>query len=122
LTNLRITEIKAFVPSKNFEISKQFYKDLGFTLASDEDGIAYFHRGHVSFLLQDCCAESFAENFMMHILVEDVIAWWDQVHTSGVISKYGVKVTDMEEQPWRMRDFCLYDPSGVLWRIGQNTD
>ena len=26
LSNLRITEIKAFVPSKNFELSKQFYK------------------------------------------------------------------------------------------------
>jgi hypothetical protein len=25
------------------------------------------------------------------------------------------------QQPWRMRDFVLYDPSGVLWRIGQNT-
>ncbi len=21
-----------------------------------------------------------------------------------------------------MKDFCLFDPSGVLWRIGQNTD
>jgi len=20
----------------------------------------------------------------------------------------------------QMRDFCLFDPSGVLWRIGQN--
>ncbi len=59
---------------------------------------------------------------MMHILVEDVNAWWDQVQASGVLSMYGVKVTDMEEQPWRMKDFCLYDPSSVLWRIGQNTD
>ena len=32
MSNLRITEIKAFVPSKNFEISKQFYQDLGFTM------------------------------------------------------------------------------------------
>ncbi len=28
MPNLRITEIKAFVPAKDFEISKQFYKDL----------------------------------------------------------------------------------------------
>jgi hypothetical protein len=21
-----------------------------------------------------------------------------------------------------MRDFCLFDPSGVLWRIGQNSE
>lgn len=122
MPNLKITEIKAFVPSKDFELSKQFYKDLGFTMASEGGGVAYFHFGRVSFLLQDFCAESLAENFMMHILVEDVNAWWNQVQQSGVLAKYGVKVTALEDQPWRMRDFCLYDPSGVLWRIGQNTD
>jgi hypothetical protein len=122
MSNLGITEIKAFVPAKDFELSKQFYADLGFTMASDGGGIAYFHFNHVSFLLQDFCADSLAENFMMHILVEDVDAWWNHVSESAVASKYGVKVTNIEAQPWRMRDFCLFDPSGVLWRIGQNTD
>ena len=74
MTHLRITEIKAFVPSKDFERSKQFYKDLGFTMASEGGGVAYFHFGGISFLLQDFCAEQLAENFMMHILVEDVDA------------------------------------------------
>ena len=122
MKNLRVTEIKAFVPSKDFEVSKQFYQDLGFTLASEGGGVAYFHFGHTSFLLQDFCAAGLAENFMMHILVEDVDAWWHHVQASGVLSKYRVKVTELETQPWRMRDFCLYDPSGVVWRIGQNTD
>jgi uncharacterized glyoxalase superfamily protein PhnB len=116
MANLRITEIKAFVPSKDFEVSKQFYQDLGFTMASEGGGVAYFHFGHVS------CAEGVAENFMMHILVEDVDAWWNHVQASGVTGKYGVKCTEIEAQPWRMKDFCLFDPSGVLWRIGQNTD
>ena len=60
-----------------------------------------------------------------HLLVEDVDAWWQQVRASGVLARFaaqGVRVTPIEVQPWRMRDFCLYDPSGVLWRIGQNTD
>ncbi len=120
LPTLRITEIKAFVPSKNFERSKQFYKDIGFTMASEGGGVAYFHFDHARFLLQNFCAESFAENFMMHILVEDVEAWWNQVNNSGVVAKYGVNLSKIELQPWRMRDFCLTDPSGVLWRIGQN--
>lgn len=122
MANLRITEIKAFVPAKDFDISKQFYKDLGFTMASEGDGVAYFHFQNVSFLLQDFCAESLAENFMMHILVEDVDAWRNHVVASAVEAKYGVKVTPIEAQPWKMRDFCLFDPSGVLWRIGQNTN
>jgi len=88
MTHLRVVEIKAFVPAKDFELSKQFYKDLGFTMASDGGGVAYFHFGHVSFLLQDFCAGSLAENFMMHILVEDVEAWWHHVNGGGVASRY----------------------------------
>ena len=91
MSDLRITEIKAFIPSKNFDLSKQFYKDLGFTMASEGGGVAYFHFDQVSFLLQDFSAEAFAENFMMHILVQDVDAWWNLVHESGVIEKYNVE-------------------------------
>jgi len=122
MAGFRVTEIKAFVPSKDFETSKQFYQDLGFTMASEGGGVAYFHYEQASFLLQDFCAEGLAENFMMHILVEDVEAWWQHVQASGVVTKYQVNCTAIEQQPWRMKDFCLTDPSGVLWRIGQNTD
>lgn len=74
--NLKSVEIKAFVPAKDFELSKRFYQDLGFTMASDGGGIAYFHHGdHCAFLLQDFFVKEFAENLQMHLLVEDVQAW-----------------------------------------------
>ena len=120
--NLKVTEIKAFVPARDFERSKQFYQDLGFTMASEGGGVAYFHFEHASFLLQDFNTESLANNFMMHLLVHDVDAWWQRINESGVVQKYGVTLSNIEQQPWRMRDFCLTDPSGVLWRIAQNTD
>jgi len=122
VSNLRTVEIKAFVPARDFELSKRFYQDLGFVMASDSDGIAYFHHGETSFLLQDFYNEALASNFMVHLLVEDVDAWSAQVAASGIATKYGVKVTPVEQQPWRMRDFVVMDPSGVLWRIAQNTD
>ncbi len=122
LPNLDVTEIKAFVPAKDFELSKHYYRDLGFTMASEGGGVAYFRLDHASFLLQDFCTASLAENFMMHLLVKDVDAWWNRIDQSGVTMKYGVTLSNIESQPWHMRDFCLTDPSGVLWRIGQNTD
>lgn len=120
MSNLHVTEIKAFVPAKHFELSKQFYKEIGFIMASEGGGVAYFHFEHVSFLLQDFCAEGLSENFMMHMLVANVDAWWENINQSEVVSKYGVILGPIELQPWKMRDFCLTDPSGVLWRIGQN--
>jgi catechol 2,3-dioxygenase-like lactoylglutathione lyase family enzyme len=118
--NLRVTEIKAFVPAKNFELSKNFYQEIGFTLASDGGGVAYFHAGNASFLLADFCTEGLAENFHMHLLVEDVEAWWNRIDRSGVVKTYGVTLSPIELQPWRMRDFRLTDPSGVMWRVAQN--
>jgi catechol 2,3-dioxygenase-like lactoylglutathione lyase family enzyme len=118
--NLRAIEIKAFVPAKDFERSKRFYEDLGFTKASDGDGVAYFHHGDVSFLLQDFYVEQLAGNLMMHLLVEDVDAWAHQAREARLAEKYDVRVTDVQLQPWGMRDFALTDPSGVLWRIAEN--
>lgn len=120
MNNLKTIEIKAFVPARNFEESKQFYSDIGFVKASDSDGIAYFHHDHCSFLLQDFYEESFAQNYMMHLLVEDVKAWHSRVIKSGIAKNYHINIADVTEQPWGMLDFTFHDPSGVLWRIGQN--
>lgn len=117
---LQITEIKAFVPAQDFALSQAFYSELGFTQASEGGGVAYFHRDGCSFLLQDFYLQSHSENFMMHLLVADVTAWHEHVKASGVVQKYGVTLGELTEQPWRMLDFVLSDPSGVLWRIGQN--
>ena len=121
MSTLNTVELKAFVPAKDFELSKQFYQDVGFTLASDSDGIAYFHHENVSFLLQNFYVKEFAENFMMHLLVESVDAWWAKIQERKIAQKYGVKTLPPEQRPWKMRDFVLLDPSGVLWRIAENT-
>lgn len=120
MSTLNTVEIKAFLPAKDFEASKNFYCDIGFIKASDEGGVAYFHHGQCSFLLQDFYDKALAENFVMHLLVEDVDSWHQHVCKSGVAETYLVKVSEVVTQAWGMRDFTVLDPSGVLWRIGQN--
>ncbi len=121
MNSLNTIELKAFVPASNFELSKQFYQNVGFTLASEYDGIAYLRFNDVSFLLQNYYVKELADNFMMHLLVENVDAWWSKIQEANIAEKYNVKILPIEQQPWGMRDFVLYDPSGVLWRIGENT-
>jgi hypothetical protein len=121
MTNLATVELKAFVPSKDFELCKQFYQDLGFTVEWSNEGLAYIRHGESKFLLQKYYVKEFAENLMMHLLVEDVDAWWKQVNDRDIISKYGVRAGPPEQRPWGIRDFVLFDPTGVLWRIGQTT-
>ena len=121
MSNLNTVELKAFVPAKDFELSKQFYQDVGFSLASEVDGVAYFHHGNVSFLLQNFYNKELAEKLMMHLLVEDVDAWWVNIQAKNIAGKYAVRTLPPEQRPWKMRDFVLIDPSGVLWRIAENT-
>ncbi len=120
MTNLNTIEIKTFLPAKNYQTSKAFYTDLGFSMASDENGIAYFHAGNCSFLLQDFYEKEFAQNLMMHLLVEDIESWHQQILANNISEKYNITVGDITEQPWGMLDFIVSDPSGVLWRFGQN--
>ena len=123
--NLHVTEIKAFVPTRDWALCKRFYQALGFTLASEGGGVAYFHRDHAAFLLCDDGSAALDGGFHMHLLVQDLDAWWQHVQATGVVeafAEHGVHVGAIQQQPWRMRDFTLTDPSGVLWRIAQNTD
>jgi len=57
---------------------------------------------------------------MMHMLVEDVEAWWAHVQTQRLAERYDAMVQPPEDRPWGLRDFVIVDPAGVLWRIGQN--
>ena len=118
--SLRVIELKPFVPARDFALSRHFYGELGFTERSEGEGIAYFLHDEASFLLQDFYNKELAENLMLHLLVEDVDAWHARVASAGLAQRYGVKVSEIAQQPWRMRDFALWDPSGVLWRIAQN--
>ena len=116
--NLAVVEIKAFIPARDFALSMEFYQALGFTRASVFEDIAYFHCGDSSFLLQDFFVREHAENFQMHLLVENVDHWYKKA--KDVAERFNVKVGEPEDRPWAMRDFTLFDPSGVLWRIAQN--
>lgn len=127
MNNLNTIELKAFLPAKDFDLSKRFYQDMGFTLCWSEDNLAFFHYGdhgnHAKsgFLLQRFYVKEFAENLMMHLLVEDVDAWWANIQDKQIAEKYGVHAEAPEQRPWKMKDFILVDPSGVLWRIAQDT-
>lgn len=120
MEKLTAQEIKAFVPARDYAVSKAFYRDMGFTMASDMGDVAYFHLGDCSFLLQNFYEPVLADNFMMHLLVEDARAWHAEMTKRDLAKTYGVRLTELVEEPWGMLDFTVTDPSGVLWRIGQN--
>lgn len=122
MQKLKMLDIKAYVPAKNFETSLAFYQDLGFELVFSDSGYAHLKYEHCSFMLQEFYLADHTNNFMMHILVDDAAGWYQAIVSSGIAEKYQVRLTPIVEQAYGMRDFTLTDPSGVLWFIGQDID
>lgn len=118
--NLSPVQIKAFVPAIDYPLSKSFYQDFGFTMASDEAGIAFFHLGTCSFLLQQVEQRQPRCELIMHLQVENADHWHQHLINKEIAVRYEVTISAVQTQPWGMRDFILSDPSGVTWRVAHN--
>jgi hypothetical protein len=113
-----VKALRPFVPAKDFEISHQFYADFGFRVEPLGDSLAAMHLGSHSFLLQDFYVEEWAGNFVMHMLVDDLDAWWEHLTSLNIGSRYGVKSPRAPKLESRGLNVAyMFDPAGVLWHI-----
>jgi hypothetical protein len=112
--SLSITDLKAYVPAKNFEESKRFYQALGFVMSPGWGGTADFELNGNRFRLQDYYVKDWANNFMIVMGVDDVEAWHQQARR--VVS--GGEFEHARVTPPEAVDDSLvlhvHDPSGVL--------
>jgi Glyoxalase/Bleomycin resistance protein/Dioxygenase superfamily len=118
-----VIALRPFVPAKDFETSLRFFADLGFRAYRLGDLLASMHIGPFAFLLQGRPNddERFAANFMMHMFVEDIDAWWPRIADLDLSKRYGVKAPSAPAlQPWGLVVAYVWDPSGVLWRIAKD--
>ncbi len=113
-----VFDVKAFVPARDYELSKAFYTDLGFTTNWSNNEIAELQMGSFRFLLQKFYVAEHAGNFMMSLGVENLDAWWEYIQQKEFPKKYpGIMCKAPALQPWGIRVLYLSDPSGVLWHI-----
>ena len=113
-----VIDIKAFVPARDYELSKAFYTDLGFTTNWSNNEIAELQIGSCRFLLQKFYVPDHAGNFMMSLGVGNLDAWWEYIQKREFTEKYpGIMCKPPAMQPWGIRVLYLSDPTGVLWHI-----
>lgn len=114
--------IRSFIGSLNFEESRQFYKDLGFTESPISNAMSYFRvTNELGFYLQNAYVEDWVNNTMIFLEVDDVKRYWNELQILGLHKKYEkVKLTPIREESWG-RECFMHDPSGVLWHFGEFT-
>ena len=67
-----VIDIKAFVPSKDYEVSKSFYAEIGFASEFVSEDLTLFQNRDCLFFLQRFFNEDLANNFMLQICVSDI--------------------------------------------------
>lgn len=115
-----VKTMQPFLPAKDFALSKRFYADLGFTVEPLSDKLAQVRLGPHSFLLQDFYVEQWASNFMMHLMVDNLEAWWRHIAGLNLAARYGVAAPRApKRESWGSDVVYVFDPSGVLWHVSQ---
>ncbi len=115
----KAVSIRPFIGAKNFELSRSFYRDLGFGEKIITRDMSLFKTGELGFYLQDAYVKDWIDNTMIFLEVEDVGRYWDELLALGLTAKYeNVKLTPIREYEWG-RECFMHDPSGILWHFGQ---
>jgi catechol 2,3-dioxygenase-like lactoylglutathione lyase family enzyme len=111
--------IRPFIGAKNFEVSRDFYRDLGFQEIRIGTTMSYFSTNDFGFYLQNAYVKDWIDNTMVFMEVENVDRFWDQLVTLQLPSKYDqVKLVPVRELDWGKECF-VHDPSGILWHFGE---
>lgn len=111
--------IRPFIGAENYEVSRRFYKDLGFQESILSADMSYFKTEGVGFYLQDAFVKDWIDNTMIFMEVEDVNRFWNELLALELPSKYDhVRLTPVRELDWG-RECFLHDPSGILWHFGE---
>ena len=111
-----VSAMRPMVPAKDFDTSMRFYIELGFQPRRLTDRLVEMQLGVFSFILQDHYVREWADNFVVHVTVSDVGAWWDHIVSLNLPARYGVKVQGPESQGWAVIA-GVTDACGVLWKF-----
>jgi hypothetical protein len=115
-----VNAMRPMVPAKDFEISKQFYIELGFQPRPLTDRLIEMQLGVFSFVLQAYYVREWADNFVVHVTVSDIDLWWDHIVGLDLPARYGVKTQAPQPEGWAVVA-GVTDPSGVLWRFAETS-
>lgn len=120
MPNLNASDVRVFMPAKDFAVSKAFYTALGWKLREIDERLVVIALADRRLYLQNYYTKDWAENFMIHVAVEDAQAWYD--HVSAILE--GGRFPDARAQAPRQEPYgalvsYAWDPSGVLLHFAQ---
>lgn len=117
--NHNAKSIRPFIGAKDYELSRNFYRDLGFEEVVLGNDMCLFTTGSTGFYLQKAYVKDWVDNTMIFLEVDNAERYYKELQELDLPAKYpGVRLTPVRHNDWGSECF-LHDPSGILWHFGQ---
>ncbi len=111
--------IRPFIGAKDFNLSRSFYRDIGFTETVLDESMSVFKFNDLAFYLQNAYVKDWINNTMIFVEVGDADRYFNELSALDLPNKYrGVRITPTKVYDWGKECF-LHDPCGILWHFGE---
>ena len=115
-----IADQRVFLPTKDFARSIDFYGRMGWQTRFRDDAIALMELGASRIFLQKYYQKEWADNTMIHLVVDDAKGWHDvaeRVKQEGGFDD--VKIRPPQREAYGALVVHVIDPAGVLLHFAE---
>ena len=121
MPDLSATDLRPFIPARDFELSRRFYAALGWDTRDVGPKLALVTIGDGQhFYIQDDYLKAVAENTQLHVTIENAADW--HAHVAAVLQAgqfTSARVQSPARQPYGASVVFVHDPCGVLLHLCQ---
>ncbi len=115
---MKLTKLRLFLPSIDYQLSIQFYQQLGFEINWKSDDLTIMKHRELEFFIQNAYVKDWAENTMIQLFVEDIQQFFNNI--KNIKKDYPmIQVKPIQEVDYGTT-FHLLDPAGVLIHVMQH--
>jgi catechol 2,3-dioxygenase-like lactoylglutathione lyase family enzyme len=117
-----INDQRVFLPTKDFARSIDFYSRLGWQVRFRDENLALMELGASRIFLQKYYQQIWADNTMVHLVVDDAVAWHEvvaRVKQEGGFDEVKIRRPQREDEDYGALALHVIDPAGVLLHFAQ---
>lgn len=105
--NHRAISIRPFIGATNYDLSRRFYRDLGFEEKVLSSHMTVFKKDAIAFYLQHAYVKDWIDNSMIFVEVDDVDRCWQDLVKLDLPARYeNVRLTPIRNDDWEENVSC----------------
>jgi catechol 2,3-dioxygenase-like lactoylglutathione lyase family enzyme len=115
-----ITDQRVFLPTRDLARSIDFYSRMGWQIHFRDDNLALMELGASRFFLQKYYQKEWADNTMVHLVVDDATRWHElaeRVKQEGGFED--VRIRAPQREAYGALVTHVIDPAGVLLHFAE---